>query len=208
MHSPHSDLNHVGYSLDRSSVPLCDGFADEELQKCFMRHRKKFIWENRDFLVEKEAVLRYIEKFVLFKRDEARACDELKTNLDDRFVLYNIWCLKPKFWFPASDATKGCVHGTGYPIDHTNEKRAKEVYLFDTKDACCATYPAACQGKEAAEPHNSEPSSPGYALSLFHSYHEISQERMMEKMKFEMATVKKRNNRRGKRRMRKQQLER
>ena len=84
-----TDLNHVGYSLDRSSVPLCEGVDEEDLQRCFLKKRKNFIWENRDFTVESDVVLRYIEKFVLFGRDRQKTCEELKDQLDQRFVLYN-----------------------------------------------------------------------------------------------------------------------
>ena len=58
--------SHVGYSLDRDSVPLCQGVEGDRLQGCFMKKRKTFIWENRDFVVDSEAVLSYFQSFVMF----------------------------------------------------------------------------------------------------------------------------------------------
>ena len=90
-----TDLNHLGYSLDRDSVPLCDGVEEAELHTCFMKSRKKFIWENRDFNVEPRAVLKYVEKFVLRNTQEkTQPCEEMEVGLGDRFVLYNVHCTR------------------------------------------------------------------------------------------------------------------
>ena len=92
-----TDLNHAGYSLDRSSTDLCVGVGEvgsEEEKKCFLNRRKIFIWDNRDFNVEPEVIIQYLEKLVLFMRDDdmGTVCSEVKDRLDDRFVLYNVWC--------------------------------------------------------------------------------------------------------------------
>jgi len=92
-----TDLNHAGYSLDRSSTDLCVGVGEvgsEEEKDCFLGQRKIFIWDNRDFNVEPEVIIQYIEKLVLFMRDDemGKLCAEVKDRLDERFVLYNIWC--------------------------------------------------------------------------------------------------------------------
>jgi hypothetical protein len=92
-----TDLNHVGYSLDRTSTDLCVGVGEvgsEEEKECFLKRRKVFLWDNRDFNVEPDVVMQYIEKLVLFMRDDDLGilCKEVKDSLDDRFVLYNIWC--------------------------------------------------------------------------------------------------------------------
>jgi hypothetical protein len=94
-----TDINHVGLSLNRESVPLCEGVATEEEEACFLQDRKKFSWDNRDFTVNADAILMYIEKFVLLyntremlNNSSSRTCDELRTTLDDRFVMYNVWC--------------------------------------------------------------------------------------------------------------------
>ena len=86
--------SHLGYSLDRNSVPLCQGVVEEELQNCFMKQKKKFIWDNRDFVVASESILKYIQNFVMFGTGRNRTCDEMETSLDKRFVMYNIWCIK------------------------------------------------------------------------------------------------------------------
>ncbi len=86
--------SHIGYSLDRNSVPLCQGVVEEELKSCFMKQKKKFIWENRDFVIDNKTVLKYIQNFVMFGTKRNRTCEEMETSLDKRFVLYNIWCIK------------------------------------------------------------------------------------------------------------------
>jgi len=39
-------------------------------------------------------IIKYIEKLVLFMRDDemGKVCAEVKDRLDERFVLYNVWC--------------------------------------------------------------------------------------------------------------------
>ncbi|KAL7541964.1 hypothetical protein ACHAXR_011389 [Thalassiosira sp. AJA248-18] len=189
-----TDLNHLGYSLDRSSVPLCEGVSEKELQSCFMSKRKQFVWQNRDFVVESQAILQYIEHFVLFGREKERSCEEMAEQLDMRFVMYNIWCSKPKYWFPGySGGEKACLYGSDYHVDHT-DKTKKDSFLFGSKEDCCAAFFSACQGAPTEE--EVQPSG----LSLFHIYHESS--------KKELKVVKlKEQNRRAKagiRKMRKQ----
>ena len=92
-----TDLNHAGYSLDRTSTDLCVGVGEvgsEEEKECFLSRRKIFIWDNRDFNVDPKVVIQYIENLVLFMRDDemGKQCAEVKGRLDDRFVLYNVWC--------------------------------------------------------------------------------------------------------------------
>lgn len=90
-----TDLNHLGYSLDRDSVPLCKGVEEAELQVCFMKSRKKFLWESRDFNVDPRAVLDYIGKFVLRNtQQKTQPCEEMEVSLGDRFVLYNVHCTR------------------------------------------------------------------------------------------------------------------
>lgn len=94
-----SDLNHAGYSLDRTSTDLCVGVGEvgsEAEKNCFLKQRKMFTWDNRDFNVEPDVIIQYIEKLVLFMRDDemGKLCSEVKDRLDERFVLYNIWCKK------------------------------------------------------------------------------------------------------------------
>ena len=137
--------SHLGYSLDRSSVPLCEGVPEKALQTCFMSQRKKFIWENRDFRVGIEPMMQYIEQFVLFTRKKERTCEELKeSSLDPRFVMYNVWCSKPNKWYPTIvKGEKVCGYSADYPYDHTDP--IHQSYLFDSRDDCCDAYPEACQ---------------------------------------------------------------
>ena len=92
-----TDLNHAGFSLNRSSTDLCVGVGDvgsEDEKECFLKQRKIFIWDNRDFSVEPEVVIQYVENLVLFMRDDemGKLCSEVTDRLDERFVLYNVWC--------------------------------------------------------------------------------------------------------------------
>ncbi|KAL3816881.1 hypothetical protein ACHAXA_006957, partial [Cyclostephanos tholiformis] len=174
-----TDLNHLGYSLDRSSVPLCEGVPQDQEESCFLRRRKQFIWDNRDFIVESGIILRYIEKFVLLVRGKERTCNELKDALDDRFVIYNTWCVKPNYWFPGSwEGVKDCIYGSGYPIDHTDSAK-KDAYLFDEREACCAAYQLLCQ----SETHDLQQSPQNTTLSLWHNYHPRTKRAKKRKMK-------------------------
>lgn len=175
-----TDLNHVGFSLNRTSVPLClDAVGEEDEKNCFLKQRKKFIWENRDFLVDSDAILQYIEKVVVFARDKLRSCEEMVGQLDDRFVMYNIWCSKQKHWFPSllPGGLKGCIHGSNYPIDPTKEYSTASKMLFDNKKECCDEFNLEC--KDAGTMVDGESSSSS-ELALFHKYHEMTKERSEE----------------------------
>ena len=169
----------MGYSLGRSSVPLCEGVDEEDLQRCFLKKRKNFIWENRDFTVESDVVLRYIEKFVLFGRDRQKTCEELKDQLDQRFVLYNVWCSKPRKWYPTLlDGEKACAYGATYPVDHTSDVKTT-LFLYDKRKDCCAAFPEACLSDTDSNALRKK-DFPGSTYSLFHSYHELSNEKEVE----------------------------
>merc|ERR1712086_170031 len=193
-----TDLNHAGYSLDNSSVPLCED-VDEyaERRHCFLRQRKKFIWENRNFNVESKAVLDYIENVVLFGQEKERTCKEVKNNLPKNFVLYNVWCSKPYRWHLAtSNGKKACVYGTSYPIDITNEA-TKGSLLFDTNDKCCSTFPESCRVE--AESNAGNRTNFTGEMVLFHDYHtkgvadraEREQEKKFTRAKMEKRKIEK-----------------
>ncbi|KAL3766502.1 LOW QUALITY PROTEIN: hypothetical protein ACHAW5_001171 [Stephanodiscus triporus] len=172
-----TDLNHLGYSLDRSSVPLCEGVPKDQEKQCFMSQKKKFIWENRDFTVESSAILRYIDKFVLFVREKDRTCDELKDTLDKKFVMYNIWCVKPNYWFRGtSEGEDDCIHGSGYSIDHTDSSN-KDLFLFDKREDCCNRFYPLCQTKIQNIQHSSENTT----LSLWHNYQPLTKASKIDK---------------------------
>lgn len=118
--------------------------------------------------MESDAILRYIEKFVLFVRERERTCDELTDALDERFVMYNIWCAKPKYWYPRFPwgRDKGCIHGSWYPVDHTDSSK-KDVFLFDTREDCCTAFPHLCETESQNSQHPPENST----ISLWHNYH-------------------------------------
>lgn len=161
--------SHLGYSLDRNSVPLCQGVQDEQLQSCFLKQKRMFIWENRDFVVGSEAVLKYIQNFVLFVIESNRTCDEMEASLDKRFVFYNIWCTQPNFWFLArSDFERGndCMYGSVYPLDNKDSMK-----VFDSREACCTANHIECQFKSSK--HHQE----NVSLSVLHSYHELKHQK-------------------------------
>lgn len=79
---------------------------EEQEASCFVNQWKKFIWENRDFIVDSEVILKYITKFVLFGHERNRTCVELEGTLEKRFVMYNIWCVKSKHWYPAKSGER------------------------------------------------------------------------------------------------------
>jgi len=88
-----SDLNHFGYSLNRSSVLLCENVSQEEERDCFMSKKNewKFQWDNRHFFVDVDVVIQFVKDFVLPMRKPCK-CKDLLDRQHDRIVLYNIWC--------------------------------------------------------------------------------------------------------------------
>ena len=93
-----TNLNHVGYSLDRSSVPLCEHTLNEE--ECFTNTTSngvygttafQFQWDNRNFVVEPDVILHFVTNFVLPMKNPY-PCKKLLENQSDRFTLYNVWC--------------------------------------------------------------------------------------------------------------------
>jgi len=89
-----SDLNHFGYSLDRSSVPLCHNSTREDEKYCFTKEKNgwKFQWDNRNFLVDVDVVIRFVNDYVLPMRKSPCKCKELLERQDERMVMYNVWC--------------------------------------------------------------------------------------------------------------------
>ncbi|KAL3804882.1 hypothetical protein HJC23_006654 [Cyclotella cryptica] len=88
-----TDLNHYGYGLDRSSVPLCQGVSSAKHDKeCLTseENMRKFDWSERDFIVDTRVVIQFVRKFVLQKK--VRICNDLEADAMGEFVLYNVWC--------------------------------------------------------------------------------------------------------------------
>ena len=173
--------SHLGFSLDRNSVPLCVGAEESVLQDCFLSQRKRFIWENRDFNVDIEPMLQYIEQFVLFTRDKERRCDELKDKLDKKFVMYNVWCNKPNKWHPTMllDGTKVCGYGSDYPVDNT-DLVASKMFLFNTKDDCCDMYPGVCENESKAIEQQQQNAT--HQKHVWHQYQKLNTQQMLDQV--------------------------
>lgn len=86
-----TDLNHYGYSLNRSSVPLCKNVLPEHEKACFTsdKYKRRFAWSDRDFLVDNDVVINFVNKFVLANNFN-RSCHDFQS--EEEFVLYNVWC--------------------------------------------------------------------------------------------------------------------
>jgi hypothetical protein len=90
-----TDLNHVGYKLDRNSVPLCFNVTEsdsEGLRECFMSegNLRKFQWATRSFNVPPSVVSDFISEFLLHNNTICKKMEmQAKRN---GFVLYNAYC--------------------------------------------------------------------------------------------------------------------
>jgi len=88
-----TDLNHLGYVLDRDSVPLCQNVsrADAEQEKnCLIGEGDRFTWDKRDFIVDKTIITQFILMFLL--NNNARCDDMRRRAAENDFVLYNSFC--------------------------------------------------------------------------------------------------------------------
>ena len=94
--------NHVGYPLDRESVPLClhvDRSDEEQERLCLMNETsgviEKFRWADRNFTVPLQTIDDFITSFLL-KEEENKSkilCEDVqKRALQKNFVLYNAFC--------------------------------------------------------------------------------------------------------------------
>lgn len=155
-------------------MPQCEGVPAEALQTCFMRNRKRFVWENRDFNVEVNPIMQYIDQFVVFGRYK-RTCEEFKDQLDDGFVLYNIWCTKPAKWYPmiVNNGELACEYDSGYPFDHTINNTTPRPMLFDSRESCCAAWEQACNTTNEYQSQGSirQVESSRMSKHVWHKYH-------------------------------------
>jgi hypothetical protein len=85
-----TDLNHIGYPLQRHSAPFCYGVfeSEEEENKCWGSQS----WGNRGFTATSESIIDSVYRFLVNQTD---SCREYKDWAADDFVLYNIQC-KPR----------------------------------------------------------------------------------------------------------------
>ncbi|EJK62878.1 hypothetical protein THAOC_16495 [Thalassiosira oceanica] len=169
-----SDLNHLGYSLGRDSIPLCEKFGEgsAEEEACFLGNRKRFIWENRDFAVDPGAVVYYVERFVLYHRARRRTCDDLEIAIDGgRFVLYNVHCLRRRRWHTHRDpqtGSAGCTFDARYP-----SVLERMGLVFDDREACCSFHGAVCEGDGSGGGVIS--GAEGREFVVYHGYHNKSE---------------------------------
>ena len=89
-----TELNHLGYALDRDSVPLCKHIVNKTKEiECFrakQEHNKTFMWDRRNFEVGVDVVTKFVSSFLL--QNNAK-CDSMKTRaVGNEFVLYNAYC--------------------------------------------------------------------------------------------------------------------
>jgi hypothetical protein len=94
-----TELNHLGYSLGRESVPFClDVYKseDDDADKaCLLNEtsgvRKKIRWDKRNFTVPLNAIADFISRFLL--QDSHATCEDVEERGNEtRFVLYNVYC--------------------------------------------------------------------------------------------------------------------
>ena len=84
-----TDLNHVGFPLDRSSAPVCEGLSNaNETLACFRKSENR--WDNRPFVAEPDIVIKAVRKFVLPEASQLLCLDLLDSETE--YVLYNIIC--------------------------------------------------------------------------------------------------------------------
>ena len=168
-----TNLNHLGYSLDRDSVSMCKDVPEENLEKCFREKEnwRRFAWAKRDFTVNVDDMLRYIGDFVLYNRDEVRTCDDLTGALNERFVLYNVWCKKRRVWYPTMRNNKhSCLYGSDYPQFFENSKDPG-LFFFDSWKDCCDAHLESCDSQVRVGGESTLlPPIPSSAVSLFHAY--------------------------------------
>eukprot|EP00985_Skeletonema_marinoi_P008770 scaffold4015_cov200-Skeletonema_marinoi.AAC.1 len=91
-----TDLNHLGYALDRDSVPLCKHVSpvnQTEEMECFrveQKQNKTFSWDRRSFEVDSDVVTKFISSILL---QNSTNCDSMKIHASENdFVLYNAYC--------------------------------------------------------------------------------------------------------------------
>lgn len=116
--------------------------------------------------------MQYIDQFVVFGRDKERTCEEFKDQLDERFVLYNIWCSKPAKWYPmiVNNGELACEYDSGYPFDHTVNNTTPRPMLFDSREGCCTAWEQACNTTNEYQSHTQQVESSRMSKHVWHKY--------------------------------------
>lgn len=81
-----TDLNHIGYPLQRSSVDDCHR---ENFTKTCME-QGHLAWDNRNFVLEWDVVRDIVNRFVIAK---SKTCREFQDQEGGDYVLYNVNCI-------------------------------------------------------------------------------------------------------------------
>jgi hypothetical protein len=80
-----TDLNHVGYPLQRQSAPYCKGLQGTAETKCWKDHP----WDGRDFEGRTDSI---VDAVTMFFVSSTQSCAEYQKMAADNYVLYNIQC--------------------------------------------------------------------------------------------------------------------
>jgi hypothetical protein len=114
-----TELNHLGYPLDRHSVPLCQHVNKSEERDCFLAQRPKqlFLWDSRNFEVSPDVVTRFVSSFLL---PNSTDCNEMERNANvNDFVLYNAYC------------SHGAVENDEFHTEHYYWAKNRSNYAID-----------------------------------------------------------------------------
>ena len=87
-----TDLHHLGFVLDRGSVPLCNitERGMKSTRKCFEDLGETFSWDRRNFNVRPSIITKFISWFLLVNNTR---CDSMQTRArESEFVIYNTFC--------------------------------------------------------------------------------------------------------------------
>ena len=129
-HNTH--LNHVGYSLDRTSVlHLCNDTGVENEKDCFETEANawQFQWDNRHFAVESDLVLYFVERFILPPEGAVR-CKDLLEAQEERFTLYNVWCHPENVTNATTNVTLALKHYYREDISKIVRKHNEQIDLL------------------------------------------------------------------------------
>lgn len=86
-----TDLNHVGYLLDRESAPYCFNKDVESNLDCWRSER----WEKRDFQINASFLEKIVTTFIAEKSPThgTLLCNDIQDKAGKHFVLYNVNCV-------------------------------------------------------------------------------------------------------------------
>jgi hypothetical protein len=80
-----SDLNHLGYPLQRKSAPYCQNLKGTEETNCWLKN----VWGNQHFEGTTESI---VDAVTMFFVKPTQSCTEYQELAADNYVLYNLHC--------------------------------------------------------------------------------------------------------------------